>query len=193
MQSEYPHLPTQVSNKTHASETSNASQYGFLPSLLPSADPCAPLEEKQPSSSTYHVTSNMAEPQSDYDATVQEQVLGLKSGDSIDPRSKPSFQLTSEHEEALTPSLPTKEPRDGSNFKVFKKKENGADETHLDEFPNGMPLRRSSDLFSPNIVLKGFQRFSPIFYHIYQPRHFLWYRLFLDVSTVLSLHLTHGE
>ena len=152
MQPEYPELSTKTSNRINASETSNTSQYGFLPKQLHSTELRDSLEEEHSATSKSSTTPNVADPPSHDDGRLQEQLRGLSLGDSTDNRPKPSFQRISEYENALSPSPPRK-PSEGPGFKVIKKKGNRDDSLQLDQFPNGMLFRRTSDVSSLQIIV----------------------------------------
>ena len=133
MQPEPTELSNHILNTTNASEPPNASQYGFLPDSLHSAE----LRDYSPGE--HGQTADAATATAAVEAAsteVHEQVGQLNQQGSNETRPKPSFQQISEYENALSPS-PTKRQSEGPGFKVIKKKGNNADGPQLTEFPNG--------------------------------------------------------
>lgn len=128
MQPEPTETSTYIQN-TNASESSTAPQYGFHPLPQPSAVLGDSREQ-------YHGELESASPAGE-DAGLQSRLRGLNVDNANENRPKPSFQLISEYENALSPSSPRKQS-EGPGFKVVKKKGNRLDGPQLQNFPNGM-------------------------------------------------------
>jgi len=137
MQPEPTELSNHILNTTNASEPTNASQYGFLPDPLHSAElhDYSPEERGQ----TANAAAATAAVETASTEEVHEQVAQLNQQGGNETRPKPSFQQISEYENALSPS-PTKRQSEGPGFKVIKTKGNIADGSQLTEFPNGTYL-----------------------------------------------------
>jgi hypothetical protein len=115
---------------------SNASQYGFHPQQLPSADLYNPSGDNAVESEWSSDAGNAAELSSVDSPPVHQQLDRLNLYDRTNNRPKPSYQRIAEYENALAPSSPRKE-NEGPAFKVIKKKGNRLDGLQLDNFPNG--------------------------------------------------------
>lgn len=133
-----------TSNQTTPSEP-NASQYGFLPEQLHSADERGSLEEESVESAGSHNAVEAGSRLSD-DATLQEQSRRLSVGDNSTSKPKPSFSRISDYENALSSSPPRKQS-EGPGFNIIKKKGSKTDGIQLDQFPNGMSTQRISTIF----------------------------------------------
>ncbi len=147
---------------------SNASQYGFHPQQLPSADLRNVSEENAVEPEWSSDAGNATELPSIESSPVRQQLGRLNLYDRTENRPKPSYQRIAEYENALAPS-PLRKEDEGPAFKVIKKKGSRLDGPQLDNFPNGMLvaslLRRISFRFFTSNYL---QRFLPTSYHTCQ-------------------------
>lgn len=122
--------PIAISHTTHTtntSESASASQYGFQPDGLSSAELRDALDNEQAWSSDA----------GDEPPSVENSPHRVaRLNDNSEFRPKPTFNRISEYENALSPA-PRRRSSDGITFKVIKKKGNRLDGPQLDTFPNG--------------------------------------------------------
>lgn len=145
----------------NAPESSSTPQYGIHP--LP--QPPAVLHDSR----EQHVDDETAAGEQHADAVVesaaleeehglQEQVRGLNIQNADENRPRPSFQLISEYENALSPS-PARKSSEGLGFKVVKKKGHRLDGPKLENFPNGtVPGRYTNSSWSLSEIANVYQR-----------------------------------
>ncbi len=164
--------PSTHTQNTNASETSTTPQYGFHPLPHPSPVLGDSLEHHHSESESPNDTVE--------DAGLRSRLRGLNIGE-IYERPKPSFQLISEYENALSPSPPRKQS-EGPGFKIVKKKGNRLDGPQLQNFPNGMPL--CTTLPGQCLVSNYYQRSSHTSFLTFQQHPFPPYPLSPAVSTV---------
>jgi len=142
MQSEPNASSPRIQTQINPLATPNASQYGFLPEQLHSADLHSSLDEEHVESPESSTSPN-ADDFSSEDTVLHRQLRRL-SVNGVESRPKPSFQRISEYENALS-SLPAKKQSEGPGFKIIKKKGgNRLDSPQLDKFPNGTVSPESS-------------------------------------------------
>ncbi|KAH9213539.1 putative F-box/WD repeat-containing protein pof10 [Leptodontidium sp. 2 PMI_412] len=155
----------------NAPESSSTPQYGIHP--LP--QPPAVLHDSR----EQHVDDESAAGEQHADAVVesaaleeehglQEQVRGLNIQNADENRPRPSFQLISEYENALSPS-PARKSSEGLGFKVVKKKGHRLDGPKLENFPNEVLTHILSHL--PAASLSAVSTVSRRFYSLVTTPH----------------------
>lgn len=137
--------PSTYTPQPNASESSSTPQYGILPLPQPSAVLRDSGEQLDGNSAAGERPADVVE--SADEQGLQEQVRGLNIQDEDENRPKPTFQLISEYENALSP-CPARKSNEGLGFKVVKKKGHRLDGPQLENFPNGTSAYRENLKFT---------------------------------------------
>ncbi|CZT06765.1 related to f-box/wd-repeat protein pof10 [Rhynchosporium agropyri] len=162
--------PQSTESSTHTPELNapqipSNPQHGIHSLPEPPAVPPGSREEQLADNSADGITESAAlEEQQD----LQEQLRGLNVSNADEDRPKPTFQLISEYENALSP-VPPRKLSDGPAFKVVKKKGQRDGGPQLENFPNEVLTHILSHL--PAASLSAVSVVSRRFYNLVTTPH----------------------